>query len=166
MSDFAPWLDLLTGAWIREHFEQELARVVRGSHRESSPLSLLWIDVDDLQEHNDVHGRASMDAALAWLASRISMLIDGQGPIGRLAGGVFGVYLPETSREQALRLSEVLRRSVPRTLHSSAFGDYRLTVSVGVVSLRRSEPWGNFIDAAESACRCAKQGGRDSVVAR
>ncbi|MGA9522504.1 MAG: GGDEF domain-containing protein [Myxococcaceae bacterium] len=166
MSSFAPWVDLLTGAWKREHFDQELARVVQGAHWDASHLSLLWIDVDELEVHNDVHGRASVDAALAWLASRISILLDGRGPIARLEGGAFGVYLPSTSREQALRLSEELRQSVPRTLHSSAFGDYRLTVSVGVAVLRRSEPWGNFIDAAEYACRCAKQGGRDAVVAR
>ncbi len=166
MSAFAPWVDLLTAAWKREYFEQELAREVRGAHREATPLALLWIDVDELEVHNDLHGRASVDAALAWLASRISLLLDGRGPIARLEGGAFGVYLRSTSREQALRLSEELRRTVPRTLHSSAFGDYRLTVSVGVVTLRRSEPWGNFIDAAEYACRCAKQGGRDLVVAR
>jgi PleD family two-component response regulator len=55
---------------------------------------------------------------------------------------------------------------VAATPHASRFGDYYLTVSVGVATLRRGEPWGNLIEAAERACLKAKQGGRDTVVSR
>ena len=41
-----------------------------------------------------------------------------------------------------------------------------LTVSVGVAGLKRNEPWGNLFEAAEDACRKAKQGGRDRTVHR
>jgi PleD family two-component response regulator len=63
-------------------------------------------------------------------------------------------------------MAERLRRSVPTTLHASAFGDFRVTISVGVAVNRRGEPWGNLLDAAEQACVRAKQGGRDAVVSR
>lgn len=165
-SELAPWLDLMTAALRRDPFEAEVARAARNAREDSSPLALIWIDVDDLTEHNDLHGRDSLDTALSWLASRVSDLFDGRGPIGRVSGGAFAVLLPHTRREEALELSNRLRRVIPKTLHSSAFGDYRLTVSVGVASLRPSELWGNFLDAAESACVRAKQGGRDAVASR
>jgi diguanylate cyclase (GGDEF)-like protein len=162
----APYLDLLTGAWQREHFERSLALAVRRARAEHTALALLWFDVDDLQEHNDLHGRDTLDCALSWLAQQISLTLDGAGPIGRVSGDEFAAFLPGVRPDRALRFSEQIRKRVPRTLHSSAFGDYRLTLSVGLASLRKAEPWGNLLDAAEEACRRAKVGGRDLVVAR
>jgi diguanylate cyclase (GGDEF)-like protein len=166
MSDVAPHIDLLSGAWKRDHFEAMLGQKVAEARRLGQPLALLWIDVDDLHEHNDVHGRASLDLALGHLATQIAAEADGAGPLGRMAGGAYAIYLPGWTRERAARLSERIRVKVPKTLHASAFGDYRLTVSVGVAMLRKGEPFGNFLEAAEEACTRAKQGGRDLVVSR
>lgn len=164
--EVALFLDLLTGAFRREHFEAELSRAVSASRKKMRPLSVLWIDVDDLTEHNDLHGRNATDTALGWLASKLGQTVDGRGPIGRVSGGAFAVFLDGVGPDEAVALSDRLRRTIPRTLHSSAFGDFRLTVSVGVAVLRSQEPWGNLLDAAEAACTRAKQGGRDAVVSR
>jgi diguanylate cyclase (GGDEF)-like protein len=166
MSEVASGVDLLTGAYQRSRFEELMVRLIAEARRARTPLALIHVDVDDLQEHNDVHGRDSLDAALSWLASKISLILDGKGPIGRVGGDEFAVALPGVPLEQARRLAERLRRTMPRTLHASAFGDYRLTVSVGVVTLRPGEPVGNLLDAAEEACLRAKQSGRDTVVSR
>jgi diguanylate cyclase (GGDEF)-like protein len=166
VSEVAQHIDLLTGAWDKERFEAEFARVVSDAQRRREPLALVRIDVDNLQELNDLHGRDRMDGCLAWLAERIAAVADGRGPISRIGGDDFAVYFRECSLEDALRLSERLRRSVPTTLHASAFGDFRLTISVGVAVNKRGEPWGNLLEAAEQACLRAKQGGRDSVASR
>jgi diguanylate cyclase (GGDEF)-like protein len=166
VSEVAQNIDLLTGAWNRERFEAEFARVVSDSQRRRLPLGLIRIDVDNLQELNDLHGKDRMDGCLAWLAERISAIVDGRGPISRIGGDDFAVFLTGCSLEDALRMAERLRRSVPTTLHASAFGDFRVTISVGVAVNRRGEPWGNLLDAAEQACVRAKQGGRDAVVSR
>ncbi len=164
--ELAREVDLLTGAWKRERFEVELSKAVAETRKAQRPLALLWIDIDDLQEHNDLHGRASMDAVLGWLAEQLSGIIDGQGPICRVGGDEFGVFVRNCSVERALRLAQRIRRTVPSTAHRSELGEFRLTVSVGVAALRRGEPWGNLVEAAEGACRRAKQGGRDAVVGR
>jgi diguanylate cyclase len=167
MSDeVASNIDLLTGAWNKERFEGEFARVVSEAQRHRRLLGLIRIDVDNLQELNDIHGRDRMDGCLAWLAEKISNVCDGRGPIARLGGDDFAVYIKDSTLEEAQRLAERLRRAVPMTLHASAFGDFRLTVSVGVAANKRGEPWGNFLEAAEQACVRAKQGGRDAVVSR
>jgi diguanylate cyclase (GGDEF)-like protein len=166
LTEVAPQIDLLTAAWKQRYFLGQLARAVAGAQRQRQPLALIHVDVDDLQEQNDQHGQASLDEALSWLASRMANVMDGRGPIGRLEGGAFATFLPAFTLEPAVRLAEQLRRMVPRTAHASPFGDYRLTISVGVAALRRSEPWGNLLEAAENACRKAKQGGRDVVVHR
>jgi diguanylate cyclase (GGDEF)-like protein len=113
-----------------------------------------------------VQGAAAVDGALAWIASQISEVVDGQGPIGRLEGGAFAVYLPNYTLPRALRLAEQVRDRISRTRHDSSFRGHRLTVSVGVAALRPGEPCGNLLEAAEQACRKAKQGGRDAIAQR
>ncbi len=166
MSDVAAYTDLLTGAWKKEYFELQLARAVARAQRLRDSLSLVLVDVDQLQEHNDVHGANQLDDSIGWLATKISEVVDGKGPIGRLGGGSFAVYLPDFGQDRALRLAQRLRRAVASACHSSSFGEYRLTISLGVATLKRGEPWGNLIEAAERACLKAKQGGRDTVVLR
>jgi diguanylate cyclase len=166
VSRVAPHTDLLTGAWKKDYFESRLARAVSQAQQLRIPLTLVHMDVDQLQEHNDLHGQSQMDCSLGWLASMLSEVVDGRGPIGRLDGGSFGVFLRACPLQLALRLAERIRRAASDTVHHTPFGDYRLTVSVGVAALRRGEPWGNFVEAAEGACRKAKQGGRDGVACR
>ncbi|HZA13355.1 MAG TPA: GGDEF domain-containing protein [Myxococcaceae bacterium] len=166
MSEHAPWLDTATGALRRGAFDAHTAEAVRHARRTGQALSLVWVDVDDLLEHNDLHGREELDRAIEWIVSTLGALVDGAGPIGRVRGGAFAVLLPGADRTRALEVSEGIRALVSRQDHRSAWGDYRLTVSVGVASLRGGEPWGNFLEAAEAACLRAKQGGRDGVVAR
>lgn len=166
MTDRAPHVDLLTGAYRRGYFEELVTQAVAEGRKGQAPVSLIHLDVDDLLEHSDLHGRGTLDVALSWLAAKISEVMDGLGPIGRVGDDEFAVLLAGVPLERARRLAEQLRRVVPLTLHASAFGDYRLTVSVGVAALRPAEPPGNLLEAAEDACRRAKQGGRDSVVCR
>ncbi len=165
MTDFAPHVDLLTGAYKREHFERLLTQAVSATRKSGGLLSLIYFDVDECQELNDVHGRARVDAALAWVASMISQTLDGAGPIGRVGGDEFAVAL-KVPAEHAMRLAQRLRHAVSRELHASAFGDFRLTVSAGVVSLRPRELPGNLLEAGEEACTRAKQQGRDAVAMR
>ncbi len=166
MTDVARHVDLLTGAYKKVRFEDELMRAVAAAKRAHRPLSLLYLDVDDLQEHNDLHGRDALDQAVSWLAAKVSEVVNGQGPIGRLGGDELAIALPGVGLDAANALAETVCRTVPKTLHSSAFGDYRLTISVGVVAMRKHELPGNLLDAAEDACRRAKQGGRNLVCRR
>ena len=166
MTDVAPQLDLSTGAWKREYFEAQLARAVAASHRSKLPMAMIQLDVDDLQEHNDVHGTEPLDSSLSEIAQQLSQVLNGRGPIARLSGGAFATYLPGFTLDHALSVAEDIRRSIPVTEHSSPTGKYRLTVSLGVAALRPAEPWGNLMEAAEIACRKAKQGGKDTIVHR
>jgi diguanylate cyclase (GGDEF)-like protein len=162
----APLVDLLTGAYSRSHFEELLARAVTEATRKKSALSLMRIDVDDLQEHADVLGREGTDKALGWLAETISNVLDGRGAIGRVGDDELAVCLVGVGREEALGLADRLCKEVHGVRHEAVGAEYRLTISVGVATLRPGEPWGNLAEAAEEACVNAKQAGRDGAVAR
>ena len=153
-------LDLETGVYTRVAFERELAFAVQVARRAAQPCSLLVLDVDDFQALRDVRGDLAADSCLEALAQRISGESNGAGPIGRLGSDTFGLLLPGWALPRACVLADKLRSA------TRADPCVMATVSVGVAALRPSEPWGNLLDAAESACTRAKQAGRDRSVHR
>jgi len=166
MSDAAHHIDLHTGAWRREYFEDQLGQVLSNQRRLKQQIALIRVDVDDLQEHNDTHGRDTLDSALAELVQTIAGCVDGKGPIGRLGGDDFAVLLTDTTQEQAMKIAQAIRQEAGQTEHASTVGRFRLTVSVGVALSRPGEPSGTPLEAAEAACTKAKQGGRNALVKR
>lgn len=159
-------IDLLTGALGRRLFETELAEAVaraRGAHQ---PLALLYLDVDELLELNDLQGEAPVNAALASLAELICEVSGGVGPLGRVEGGAFALILPGVGPSRALAIAEAVRTRASRQHHPSEEGGFHLTVSVGIAPFRSGEPWGNLLEAAEEACRRAKVAGRNRVAMR
>jgi diguanylate cyclase (GGDEF)-like protein len=151
-------VDAQTGAYTRTHFERLVEEAARAAKKSAAPLSLLWVDVDELTEANDAHGRERVDEALGQLAQRISRVLDGKGPIGRVLGGAFAALLPGLGIEPALKLAEAVRAA-----QREASDAVPLRVSCGVAALLPHEPFGNLLDAAERACIRAKQAGRDAV---
>jgi diguanylate cyclase (GGDEF)-like protein len=152
-------VDAQTGAYLRAHFEKLVESQARSAKKSGAALALVWVDVDELTEANDTHGREKVDAALGALAQRLSDVLDGKGPIGRVRGGAFAALLPGITGEQAVVLAEKVRVA-------QVDDPLRLRVSCGVASLEKGEPFGNLLDAAENACIRAKQGGRDAVAKR
>jgi diguanylate cyclase (GGDEF)-like protein len=151
-------IDAHTGAYLKGHFELLVEQHVRAAKKKRAPLALLWVDVDELTEANDAHGREAVDAALAVMAQTLSEALDGKGPIGRVRGGTFAALLPGLKLEPALALAEKVRAA-----QAAAKTKPRLKVSCGVAVHRPAEPWGNLLEAAEAACVRAKQAGRDAV---
>ena len=160
MSATVAELDLETGTWTRPAFEREVASAVHVARRAAQPCSVLVLDVDDFQAVRDVRGDLAADTCIEALAERISAESHGAGPIGRLAEDTFALLLPGWALPRACALADRLRGA------SRADPEVRATVSVGVASLRPSEPWGNLLEAAETACLHAKQAGRDRSVHR
>ena len=155
-----------TGAYLRPYFESLLVKAVSDAHSARMPLTVLWVDADETQEGNDAHGREAMDAALSALVDELAAELDGRGPIGRMEGDAFAASLYAVTPYMGARLAEGLRsRLAARRFHSET-GDFHLTVSVGVAGMRPGEPYGNLLEAAEAASLQAKQGGRNSLVAR
>lgn len=166
MSERAPQVDVATGAYLRDHFLGLLSDAVAAAHREDGPLALLYVDLDETAVLQGEWGQEAVESALAQLAVAVSAAVDGLGPIGRVEDDAFAVLLVGCTPEHAARVARDVRRAAASTEVQSRSGTFRFTASVGLVSLRRAEPWGNLLDAAEEACTRAKQAGRNTVVQR
>ncbi|NNC92665.1 MAG: GGDEF domain-containing protein [Acidimicrobiia bacterium] len=156
--------DLLTGALntrgLLEAFERERSR----AQRNPSPLSLAFIDLDDMKRVNDELGHAEGDAMLRILATSVLSSIRENDTFGRVGGDEFVLILPDTDEQAALKAIQRLRSVINRRTHVRS--PY-IAVSVGVVTFRRDPPEAaDALRAADALMYVAKRAGGNRVAGR
>ena len=130
-------IDSLTEVANRRRFDEVLDQEWRRCMRNSSPLSVVMIDVDFFKPLNDSFGHAAGDVCLKQIAQILKNATRrSSDTIARYGGEEFCAILPNTPFEDAFKLAEVMRCSVedeaiphPKT----PLGD-RVTVSIGVAT--------------------------------
>jgi diguanylate cyclase (GGDEF)-like protein len=154
-------LDDLTGSLnrrcIMRFLDDEIARADRANVR----CSIALIDLDWFKRINDTYGHPTGDEVLKTFAITVFANIRGVDRFGRYGGEEFLLVLPDTPHEVAVRLLERLR-SITSGLDWSAFSQgMRVTVSVGVATLKAGESADTFLARADRALYNAKAQGRN-----
>ncbi|HUO44552.1 MAG TPA: diguanylate cyclase [Burkholderiales bacterium] len=163
--------DGLTGLANRRRFDEMLDREWRRTARESGVLSLLLIDVDHFKPYNDYYGHRAGDECLRAVAQALARAARRSGDVcARYGGEEFAVILPNTEAAKAAHIAEQMRAVIEALdIEHSKVADGRLTVSVGVASVRPRDAAGahpaSLIDSADRALYEAKKGGRNRVAA-
>ncbi len=155
-------LDKLTGAHTRGAFleagEKEKSRALRKGH----PLSLVMVDLDNFKRVNDLHGHNTGDFVLRKISGLVQSRIRKYDIFGRWGGDEFVLLLPETAKEEALRVAEKLRQCID---HDAALHALQVTASIGVYQVEDLEDsLPNIIEKADQKMYAAKEGGRNKVV--
>lgn len=81
--------DALTGLPNRASFESTLNAEIAAAKASGKPLTVLVVDMDNLQHINDKHGHAQGDAAVLATAARIRRALRSSDFLARLAGAEF-----------------------------------------------------------------------------
>jgi len=155
-------LDPLTGLFNRNALEQRLAELDGQpcDHSEGLSHALLLCDLDHFKRVNDQLGHAAGDAVLQDVAYTMRAALRAGDSIYRVGGEEILVILPGAGREDAIEISERLRREVRERRPVGV----QVTVSIGVAV---SEPdvvdTDDLVARADAALYAAKAGGRDTV---
>lgn len=161
--------DPLTQLANRREFDEALYREWQRALRHGSPVSLLLLDVDYFKQFNDTRGHAAGDECLKALADILrSKCRRATDLAARIGGEEFVLLLPDSHPGEAQKtaqqvLQAVREAGIPHP--GSAIGDF-VTVSAGLVTSipkRRDAP---ILKQADEALYCAKNQGRDRLVAR
>jgi diguanylate cyclase (GGDEF)-like protein len=154
--------DALSGLFTRPAFEQRVRGAVSDKNG-SRHWTALYIDVDQLHVINDNFGMHVGDTVLGQLGEVVRDRLP-RGAFGaRISGDRFAVLLP-TQLDDAEGFAESLRQGVEKlgTMH----GDSRLHISISVGVALLDTGAGELMHslaAAETACKAAKDRGRNRV---
>jgi diguanylate cyclase (GGDEF)-like protein len=164
--------DSLTGLANRHSFDRRFEEYWRESYTQSSPLSLILIDLDNFKRINDIYGHLYGDHVLKRIAH---LLLEGlrikDDFAARFGGEEFVILLPSTGQNAAIQVAERIRTLIevaglPPFEHThTAFNQRSLTVSCGVATTIPSSPGAqkHLLDTADKALYEAKSSGRNRV---
>lgn len=160
--------DPLTGMAHRAEFERRLAKEWARLKREGGELSVVLIDIDDLNRFNSLSGQENGDEILRRVAQCLRTNVWRPADfVARFGEDEFAVLLPNTGIDGAEAIADRLHRAVAAmhlALPDRSEVGY-VSVSIGVASRRSGRGHvGTLVAEAERALFLAKEEGKNRVV--
>jgi len=158
--------DPLTGLYNRNYLMREIQKEINRSRRFQRPLSLLFVDVDNLKQLNDKLGHLHVDIILSELAKLLSETFRKTDCVSRYGGDEFVILLPETDLHGAEAKGQELCRRIaeyPFPAFSEREEPIRISVSCGAASYRPPMSADAFLELADQALYRAKESGKNRV---
>jgi diguanylate cyclase (GGDEF)-like protein len=114
--------DALTGIANRRAFLEAAELELERARRHGRPLTVAYVDCDDLKRLNDRRGHAAGDALLVVAARTLRATTRAVDRVARLGGDEFGLLLPETDAAEAEALLSRLRSALLAAAARNASG--------------------------------------------
>jgi diguanylate cyclase (GGDEF)-like protein/PAS domain S-box-containing protein len=161
-------LDGLTGLHNRRAFDETFLKEWHRAVRESSPLSLVMIDIDCFKKYNDCYGHLEGDACIQQVAQILKGCVRRAADFpARYGGEEFVVILPDTDDSGARGVANRIREEVQALAipHDMSEVTPVVTVSIGfsTVAPRLDILPASLIELADKGLYQAKSMGRNRV---
>src|SRR5258708_29183496 len=130
-------------------------------------MSLMLTDIDHFKSFNDTYGHLTGDQVLRLVALSVKQNVKGQDIAARYGGEEFAIVLPRTALREAITVADHIRRAVMgKELMKRSTGEHlgRVTISIGVATLRSSDTLQALIERADACLYAAKRNGRNRVI--
>jgi diguanylate cyclase (GGDEF)-like protein len=150
--------DPLTGLLNRRSLEHN----VRELHRDGTPYTLAYGDLDHFKDLNDTHGHETGDRALRLFARVLRDSVRPADLVSRYGGEEFLVVLPDCDVERATAVLERVRESLALSLNHGSVPAF--TVSFGVATSDDGSTFDETAAQADEALLAAKAAGRNRVI--
>jgi diguanylate cyclase (GGDEF)-like protein len=156
--------DDLTGvANIRFFYEQARAEIGR-SATSKLPLTLAYIDIENLRHINDSLGHIAGDYLLHEAAQTMRSALRSTDVISRLGGSKFAILMPETKNEDA---TDIIYKVQEHLLNMVEQNGWPVTFSTGIVTCDGPiYSIDMLIKKAEDLMNAAKEAGKNMVNSR
>lgn len=146
----------------RSAFDRDLTESIKRALQMQEPLSLTMIDIDHFKQVNDLYGHPVGDEVLVEVSQSIVKRLAHKGKAYRYGGEEFALILPSYSVEEAVGLSERIRKDIEDIKIGTK--DIKITASFGVACFPEdSKDPILLLKEADTALYVAKTMGRNCV---
>ncbi len=164
--EHASRVDYLTGLPNRIEMYQRLEVERSRSMRHGKSFALIMADIDCFREINDSYGHDIGDRVLMATARVLSGDLRKEDSCARWGGEEFLILLPETGKDEALKVAERLRAMVNDLVLHEGTTEIRPSISLGISVYAKGENIDACIRRAEDSLYQAKNAGRNCSVFR
>jgi len=151
----------------RRHFEEFLPEEISRASRFRAPISLIFLDMDNLKEVNQRHGHAMGSRTLYEVSVRVRAKIRKFDKLFRFGGDEFCIVLPETEWHGAMEVAERVRDAIaskPLLLREVGDDGVSMTASLGVASFPlHARTQKELIERADRAMQRIKDAGKNAI---
>ena len=152
--------DYLTNAATRARLEEEAHRWMNFCRRQSLPLCLVFVDVDNLKNINDNFGHAMGDSVLKQIATVMQAQLRNSDTIARWGGDEFVLLLPNVTLQNAVLLLDRVKSAIGTlTLNEGA----SVSCSFGVVQMRTESTYQEMLAQADTMMYRSKKNGKGRI---
>jgi diguanylate cyclase (GGDEF)-like protein len=130
--------------------------------KQGVPGVLLMLDADRFKNINDSYGHQAGDDCLKVIAYTLQRSLRDGDVVGRIGGEEFGVYLQNTTVQQARAIGRRLTMPIPFSTKKCAH--LTITMSIGAVASYPKATLDDMFVAADKALYFAKENGRAQMV--
>jgi diguanylate cyclase (GGDEF)-like protein len=123
--------DDLTGLLNRVGFRHHIDTLLGPSGTEQAGIALLFVDLDDFKQINDIHGHEAGDELIAKAAARLDAITRVDDAVARIGGDEFAIVLTGMVKEEHVRSAEARVRMAFLEPFSVRGERISLTASVG-----------------------------------
>ncbi len=158
--------DGLTGIPNRRLFDETLVSMLASAKQKKSPLSMLFVDIDNFKDFNDTYGHLTGDEVI----KNVAYYLDKNKPIdyfvARYGGDEFVMLLPDTKLDEAKRYAAQLTQSIHAMKHLEHVSG-KITVSIGLSTILPTQTIQpeQFIKHADQQLYQSKKHGKNKVTA-
>ena len=158
-------IDSLTRLATKRFLNLKLGELINHAERTHTPLSVAIFDIDHFKTLNDTYGHPAGDEILRTVATILRNQLRGDDIPARYGGEEFVAVLPNTSKEDAVRIAEKVREAIQEHEFPIPAGSVKLTISGGVAAhLTDGRNSNEMLSAADQALYLAKEQGRNRIV--
>lgn len=156
--------DSLTNISCRKHFMTRAEEEIHRANRYGSPLSLMFLDLDNFKTINDIYGHKAGDSTLQLFTENCTKELRQNDLFGRIGGEEFAILLVEADSDGALSVAERIRKRIAQLcVPTEEACNHFISVSIGLVTLQKGETLASALHRSDMALYQAKHNGRNRI---
>ncbi len=156
--------DGLTQLYTRNYLLEKFSQAQENPETALS-MAITMVDVDNFKHINDTYGHPCGDYVLSTLSTIMQTVCPPHTDIARWGGEEFVLLIHETTREEAVKQIQNLRKAIASYHFHHAGSEFHVTATFGISFTEEANDFSSLVNLADERMYYGKKSGKNTVIA-